>query len=511
MAAQPAQGPCTAAAARRSSPVEDGLSSWTTEQLAAWAAEVPGCRAEWVALFTEAGWTGKHLAQATDGDLAQLGFRRISERRYWQRARDRAARAEGGPLRRFSSAGSSRRWSKSPPFPPAPAAAGAAACLFAPAPITADAGLPSGSPAAGELLSSPAAEAGPLSSPAAAAAAVSGGGGPASPPVIPRLALGALKSPSSSTGEPPRVTPRGVGQSVAMVASGQMAAAMARSLGERSAGDRSPRSSRCDSARTRSPPVSPRPNWTRSSAPRPTQPPHRCATRQPARSRAPWRPPPRGGSSAPRERPAPAAPPPAAAGARAAAAGSAVQRSAAGSDSGGEVPEWSPTAWAAAARRGEAALAAMRQAAQAALAPRCGREAGAQPDAAAPGGVLAAFAAAEAAPPAEVPFGATVCTGGDPYADWHRALQKLRGSVDSMRQVLHAGLRSAEAPEAAPAIQRHMQETEACEQILQGCEHDFEAAAECGAALSPADVAQKLAAYAAVWETHPFLQVGEGE
>eukprot|EP01062_Namystynia_karyoxenos_P013410 TRINITY_DN14839_c0_g1_i6.p3 TRINITY_DN14839_c0_g1~~TRINITY_DN14839_c0_g1_i6.p3 ORF type:complete len:319 (+),score=65.44 TRINITY_DN14839_c0_g1_i6:80-958(+) len=237
MAAQPAQGPCTAAAARRSSPVEDGLSSWTT-------AEVPGCRAEWVALFTEAGWTGKHLAQATDGDLAQLGFRRISERRYWQRARDRAARAEGGPLRRFSSAGSSRRWSKSPPFPPAPAAAGAAACLFAPAPITADAGLPSGSPAA---------EAGPLSSPAA----VSGGGGPASPPVIPRLALGALKSPSSSTGEPPRVTPRGVGQSVAMVASGQMAAAMARSLGERSAGDRSPRSSRCDSARTRSPPVSP--------------------------------------------------------------------------------------------------------------------------------------------------------------------------------------------------------------------------------------------------------------
>eukprot|EP01062_Namystynia_karyoxenos_P013407 TRINITY_DN14839_c0_g1_i2.p1 TRINITY_DN14839_c0_g1~~TRINITY_DN14839_c0_g1_i2.p1 ORF type:complete len:532 (+),score=124.92 TRINITY_DN14839_c0_g1_i2:80-1597(+) len=505
MAAQPAQGPCTAAAARRSSPVEDGLSSWTTEQLAAWAAEVPGCRAEWVALFTEAGWTGKHLAQATDGDLAQLGFRRISERRYWQRARDRAARAEGGPLRRFSSAGSSRRWSKSPPFPPAPAAAGAAACLFAPAPITADAGLPSGSPAA---------EAGPLSSPAA----VSGGGGPASPPVIPRLALGALKSPSSSTGEPPRVTPRGVGQSVAMVASGQMAAAMARSLGERSAGDRSPRSSRCDSARTRSPPVSPlqqpvvgsvrsraaQLDAIERAAANPASTPVRNPT---ARSQqSPVAAPSPGGQL----RAAPAAPPPAAAGARAAAAGSAVQRSA-GSDSGGEVPEWSPTAWAAAARRGEAALAAMRQAAQAALAPRCGREAGAQPDAAAPGGVLAAFAAAEAAPPAEVPFGATVCTGGDPYADWHRALQKLRGSVDSMRQVLHAGLRSAEAPEAAPAIQRHMQETEACEQILQGCEHDFEAAAECGAALSPADVAQKLAAYAAVWETHPFLQVGEGE
>eukprot|EP01062_Namystynia_karyoxenos_P013414 TRINITY_DN14839_c0_g4_i1.p1 TRINITY_DN14839_c0_g4~~TRINITY_DN14839_c0_g4_i1.p1 ORF type:complete len:354 (+),score=64.96 TRINITY_DN14839_c0_g4_i1:107-1063(+) len=69
------------------------MCDWTTEQLVRWAGDVSENR-EWQKLFRSAHWDGVQLSQATDDDFRALGFRRISERRFWQRARDRAARAE---------------------------------------------------------------------------------------------------------------------------------------------------------------------------------------------------------------------------------------------------------------------------------------------------------------------------------------------------------------------------------------------------------------------------------
>eukprot|EP01062_Namystynia_karyoxenos_P022976 TRINITY_DN18835_c0_g1_i1.p1 TRINITY_DN18835_c0_g1~~TRINITY_DN18835_c0_g1_i1.p1 ORF type:complete len:2314 (+),score=250.52 TRINITY_DN18835_c0_g1_i1:81-6944(+) len=69
------------------------LVDWTPEDVARWAEGVENASPTAAALFRATGWDGGMLARAGDEELQALGLRRVGERRFWQRARDKAARA----------------------------------------------------------------------------------------------------------------------------------------------------------------------------------------------------------------------------------------------------------------------------------------------------------------------------------------------------------------------------------------------------------------------------------